>query len=61
MSEAIGALLLEQIGSHRFPGAAVSVRHGDAPWQQWCAGRTGYENIDGPWEEVTPATLYDLA
>ncbi|MCB0218473.1 MAG: beta-lactamase family protein, partial [Chrysiogenetes bacterium] len=42
-------------------GAAVSVRHGDAPWQQWCAGRTGYENIDGPWEEVTPATLYDLA
>ena len=61
MSEKIGALLLEGIGSHLFPGAAVSIRRADAPWQQWCAGRLGYENVGGPWGEVTPTTLYDLA
>lgn len=60
MNDAIGALLEEGVSARLFPGAAVSVRRAGT-WHHWCTGRLGYEGVGGPWDEVTPRSVYDLA
>ncbi|MEW6777129.1 MAG: serine hydrolase domain-containing protein [Bdellovibrionota bacterium] len=54
-------IIQEGFSQKLFPGCAASVILRGEVARRVCVGKLGYDEHGGPWGEVTPETVYDLA